>query len=81
MLMGFSNKIDYPQKSKNEKGIINNNYVIDASIDNENATIRETKFVFVGEKDYSYNDHLVDCFGLGPFSVFHTFKNSQGESL
>ncbi len=27
------------------------------------------------------NSQLINCFGLGPISVFHTFKHKNGESV
>ena len=81
MITGLSSKNDHKNKCKDAKGVINNKFIIDASLGNEKAMVRETKFVFEDDEGYSFNDHLIDCFSLGTFSVFHTFRNNQGLSL
>ena len=81
-LVALSNKYDHKEKCKNKDGVVNNNYVIDATLAKDQASIRETKFSF--DKDgetFSYNDQLTDCFGLGGVSVFHTFRHKEGQVL
>ena len=81
-LVALSNKYEHKEKCKNKDGVINNNYVIDATVSKDQATIRETKFNFGLESDgFSFNDQLTDCFGLGGVSVFHTFRHKEGQVL
>ena len=81
-LCSLSNKLDHKDKCKDKNGVINNNYIIDATLGNDQATIRETKFVFDVEPDgFCYNDQLIDCFGVGHVSIFHTFRHSEGKTL
>lgn len=48
----------------------------------ENATIRETKFVFEIESDgFSYNDQLLEFFRVGSVSVFYSFRHKEGKAL
>lgn len=47
-------------------GSINSNFIVD--VDNQGA-ISETKFTFG-----PYQDYLIDCYNLGPNSMFRTFK-------
>ena len=79
MVAALSNKSDHKDKCKDKNGIYNNNYVVDASMGEDNATIREAKFTFKVETDgFCYNDQLCNCFGLGNISVFHTFRHKEG---
>jgi hypothetical protein len=79
MLVAISNKSEHKDKCKNKNGICNNNYIIDASLGNEVAKMREVKFDFKVDGDFFYNDQLTDCFGLGSVSVFHTFRHKEGQ--
>ena len=79
MVVGLSNKFENKDKCKNKKGIVNNNYIIDTSLGNGQATIKQTDFDFeVTKEGFQYNDQLTDCFGLGSISVFHTFRHVEG---
>lgn len=46
MLMGLSTKLEHPNLCKNQKGVINNNFIIDASELKEGVSIEETEFFF-----------------------------------
>jgi len=46
MVVALSNKSHHNTTFKDKNGVINNNYVLDATKGNEKATIRETKFAF-----------------------------------
>ena len=48
--------MDHKEKCKDKNGIYNNNYIIDASLGNDKATIREAKFTFDVEQDGSVWD-------------------------
>jgi hypothetical protein len=61
--------------------VINNNFIIDFIPGEEEARMRETKFVFEVDKDFMYNDQVTDCFSFGPISVFHTFRHENGQAL
>ncbi len=77
-LVAITNKLDHKDKCK-KNGILQNNYIIDTSLGNEQATIREVKFLFGKAEDgFCYNDQLTECFGLGNVSVFHTFRWKEG---
>ena len=79
-LVALSNKMDHKDKCKDKNGVVNNNYVIDATLGNDQATIRESKFVFeVAEDGFVFNDQLTDCFAIGNVSVFHTFRHKEGQ--
>lgn len=63
-----------------KNGVYNNNYIIDATVSKDQATMRETKFIFDKEEDgFMYNDQVIDCFGVGNMSVFHTFRHIEGK--
>lgn len=79
MLAAFSNKFEHGDKCK-KNGIINDNYVIDASILKEEASLRETKFVFDVETDgFPYNNQVIDSFGISGLSIYHTFRHKEGK--
>ena len=78
LLVAQCNKNQYGDKCRNNNGIINNNYIVDASSDEANARIRETYFSF--GKDINgvpFNDQLISCFNLGTISVFHTLGQEK----
>lgn len=80
MVAALSNKSDHKEKCKDKNGVYNNNYVVDASMGEDKATIRQAKFTFKVESDgFCYNDQLTNCFGLGNVSVFHTFRHKDGQ--
>ena len=77
MIVTSSSKRDNKNKDKN--GVVNDNFVIDARVNQDNATIRETKFVFDIEKDgFCYNDQILEFFRVGNVSVFYTFRHEKG---
>lgn len=45
-MTAFSNKYVYNDKCKDKYGILNDNYIIDASVSKNKASVRETNFVF-----------------------------------
>lgn len=72
--------MDHKEKCKDKNGIFNNNYIIDATLGNDQASIREAKYTFDVEPDgFCYNDQLTDCFAIGSVSVFHTFRHKEGQ--
>jgi len=82
MIAAITNKFEHKDKGKDKNGVFNNNYVLDASHGNDQGTIRETKFVFeIANDGFGYNEQTVDCFGIGPISVFHTFRHEKGQVL
>lgn len=64
-----SNKTE--SRAVNKEGVVNNNFIIDVLAE----TVRETEFSFA-EK---YNDFLIDCYYMGPISMFRTFFFQDGK--
>lgn len=54
-------------------GVVNNNYVYDVAEDR----MREAKFYFVDNKNFCWNDQMIDVFNLGKVSVFYTYKHEN----
>ena len=77
MIVANSGKTD--AKAKNPAGIVNNNFILDTTLGNDQGTLRETKFYFRKEADgHEWNEWLIDFFPLGNISVFHTFRYING---
>ncbi len=43
--------------------------------------MKETKFYFLDENKYSWNDNLIEIMNLGNVSIFHTFKHEKGRAI
>ena len=77
MLVTSTNKNELKAKDKN--GVVNNNFILNATTGNEKATLRETKFTFEVLPDgFSYNDQLIEFYLQGQVSVFYTFRHEKG---
>lgn len=77
MLVAISSKNE--AKAKNVNGVINNNFILDATAGNDKGMLRETRFDFGVESDgFSFNDQIIDFYRLGSVSVFHTFRHEKG---